>query len=37
VEEREEDKRSDDKTGKCEGWKGIPKREVEDIKGKRNG
>jgi hypothetical protein len=37
VEEREEEKRSDDKTDKCEGWKGILKREVVDVKGKRNG
>jgi hypothetical protein len=36
VEEREDEKRSQNKTDKCEGWKGIPKREVEEIKGKRN-
>jgi hypothetical protein len=30
-------RRSDDKMGKCEGWKGMPKREVENVKGKRNG
>jgi hypothetical protein len=37
VEERKEEKRSDDKTGKCKGWKEIPKRELEEIKRKRNG
>jgi hypothetical protein len=36
VEERKEEKRSDDKRGKCKGWNGIPKKEVEEIKGKRN-
>jgi hypothetical protein len=30
-------KRSDNKMGKCKGWKGIPKREVEEMKGKTNG
>jgi hypothetical protein len=37
VQERKEEKRSDDKTRKCKGWKRIPKREVEEIKGKMNG
>jgi hypothetical protein len=35
VEERKG--RSDDKTGKCKGWKGIRMREVEEVKGKKNG
>jgi hypothetical protein len=30
-------RRSDNKTGKCEGWKVIPKKVVEGLKGKRNG
>jgi hypothetical protein len=36
VEERKEEE-SEDKTDKCKGQKGIPKRELEEIKGKRNG
>lgn len=27
--------RIDNKTGKCKVWKGIPKREVVEMKGKR--
>jgi hypothetical protein len=37
VEERREEKRSDYKTDKCKGWKDIAKRELEEIKRKRNG
>jgi hypothetical protein len=28
---------SDNKTGKFKRWKGVPKREVEEIEVKRNG
>jgi hypothetical protein len=37
MEERKEEKRSDNMTSKCKGWKGIPKGKVKEIKGKRNG
>jgi hypothetical protein len=37
VEERKEGNRCDGKVGKCKGWKGITKKEVEEIKRKRNG
>jgi hypothetical protein len=37
IKEQKKGRRSDNKMGICKGWKGIPKREVGELKGKRNG